>query len=126
MKIVQFLHVPVLLMAGESNQKWVCQRLTLEVLCNLWCCTSNMCAQKRHGHSRYMTFVEVLIFYQLPTNFLSFIPLGIKDYQRGENLCKSEIRRFSLSATPLPPSPLPLLLNPPHPTRKLTPTPIHA
>ena len=50
-----------------------------------------MCAQKRHGHSRYMTFVEGLIFYQLPTNFLSLIPFGIKDYQRGENLCKSEI-----------------------------------
>lgn len=96
-------------MAGESNQKWVCQLLTLDVLCNLCCCTSNMWAQKRHGDSRYMTFVEVLIFHKLPTDSLSLFKelcflFGIKDYQRGENLCKSEIWRFSLCGTPLPPS----------------------
>ena len=60
-----------------------------------------------------MTFVEGLIFYQLPTNFLSLIPFGIKDYQRGETLCKSEIWTFSLCGTPLPP---PLKPTTPHKT----------
>lgn len=67
-----------------------------------------MWAQKRHGQSRYMTFVEVLIFYKLPTDSLSLFKelcflFGIKDYQRGETLCKSEIWTFSLCGTPLPP-----------------------
>ena len=69
-----------------------------------------MCAQKRHCQSRYMTFVEVLIFYQLPTNFLAFIPFGIKDYQRGEKplqIWNLKISSLCCPTTTLPPPPLP-------------------